>query len=253
MKKVVLYACLIGMLWGACKPEEDSSYREVYVRRYDINDIDILTQFSDSIKYRIDTLEYIPSKPLGKYNYSDKKVFSDKILDLWNQVSLKEIQKRDPELKNDENFVKYQLLRIGDNYRTEFWRTINHFYPDIYDFNNGFYVVETFNQTGTHYHTYYLVKPDDKSYVSYKFKFGEWVDNTLIAYLNNIAKIDSCIFIDHYSELKKDDLLEDLFGTTESMTISYFSIDTIESYSKTESWNNQYVQNMKDLLDGLEK
>jgi|GEM_PF-4839387 len=254
MRQVIFFISIIEIFFlSSCKQENTSSHREIYVRKYDINNIDNLEQFSDNLEYRIDTIEYIPSKPLGEYNYSYGKIFTDSILSLWNQASIENIKKIDPELKNNGNFVKYQILNIGNNHRTEFWRTINCFYSSMYNFEKGFYIVETSNSGERSYESFYLISPKaENEYYAHEFRFGVWDNSFMMAYLNRINRIDYAIFDSLLMELKKQNTDDNLIWGPSELTISYFYNDTIESYVNIYYGNLETITKMKNLLDGID-
>jgi hypothetical protein len=254
-KYIILFVPLIGIMsfFCSCKQEEKEEDHEIYFRRY-VYKNDIPEQGEDPLECWIDTVEYVIEKPLGNYNYDndDWKVFSDSILHLWNQVSMKNIKKNDLELLNDRNYVWYQILEIGDNNRLAFWRMVNKFYTSYYDFDKGFYVIETENQSvDPVYRAFYLISPKSRNkYLSHKFKFGVWNDSEVIAYLTDIKEIDCNIFNSYYAELKKQDVHNELLWGFSELTISYFHNDTIESYVNTDYGNFETIAKIKDLLDG---
>lgn len=262
MRKIIFFVYLVTIvpLFISCKSEntieeQQKERNEIYIRKYNVNNIDILEQFSDILEFRIDTIEYILRDPLGEYRYSYGKIFTDSILHLWNQSSMKNIKERDPELKIDGNFVKYQILEIGDNYRTEFWRTINNFYFSWYNFEKGFYVVETENPlSDPNYVAYYLIVPKEKNiYRSYQFRFGIWGKTGLMSYLKDIKEIDYDIFFSYFIELEKQDIHDFLILGPSELTISYFHNDTIKSFVNIEYGNSEFILRMKELLDGTNK
>lgn len=202
---------------------------------------------------RVDTIEYIVGKPLGKYNWlSDNIIFTDSILLVWNRVSMENIKKIDPELLNDGNYVKYQILQHGDNNRLEFWRMINCFYSSWYRFEKGFYVVETFNRSGHHHYAYYLIAPNGDKYMSYQFHFGIFPNCGLIAYLKDIKEINRMSFYSYYSELKKQKVFDELIWGPSEFIISYFHKDTIESYVSVDYGNFDIIPKMGDLINGIQ-
>jgi hypothetical protein len=174
------------------------------------------------------------------------------------------IKKNDPELKLDYNYYWYQALGFGSNPRLEFWRTINYYYIDCYDFDRGFYVIEA-NRSGDfsggiRYSSYLIVPWGKNRYKAFQFLW-QWrvkaESDRLICYLNNINLIDYHKFYQYYVGLKKQDVKEYLWdanplspkGITE-LSISYFHKDTIESYMNMEYGNRELTNKMYDLLNG---
>jgi hypothetical protein len=248
----LLFVSLIGIMGflSSCNQEEKEKSHEIYIRRYAYKN-DIPEQGEEPVKCWIDTVEYVVGKPLGEYYYSSEyKVFSDSILKLWNQISMRNIKKFDPELLQDGNYERYQFFEIGDNYRLAFWRMINKFYSSCYNFDEGFYVVEIENRD-PYYSAYYLISSKLKNkYLSYRFEFGVWNDCELISYLTDINKIDINTFYYYYSELKKQKVHDEFLWGPSELTISYFHNDTIESYVNIDYGNIEITNKMKDLLNG---
>jgi hypothetical protein len=254
-KNILLFVPLIGIMsfFSSCKQEKKEECHEIYFRRYVYNN-DIPEQGEEPLECRIDTVEYVIEKSLGKYNYDrdDWEVFSDSILSLWNQVSMKNIKKNDPKLLNDRNYVWYQILEIGDNKRLAFWRMVNKFYTSYYDFDEGFYVIETENRSADPiYYASYLISPKSRNkHSALQFGFGGWNNSESIAYLTDIKEIDCNIFNSYYTELKKQNVHDELLWGFSECTISYFHKDTIESYVNIDYGNFEIIAKMKDLLDG---
>jgi len=260
MQRLLNFSFLIGIILffvNSCKYDNSlETHKEaigvIYVKKYDINTSDdIPEQFTNNLKYKIDTLKYKLSKPLGEYKFSYKKVFTDSILHTWNRISMENIKKTDPKLLKNGNYVKYQFLKTGDNYRTEFWRMMNCFYSSLYDFDKGFYVVETFNSSSDpHYNAIFLISPQTgNKTISYQFRFGTWTNSDLMAYLKDIIEIDYNAFYSNFVELKKQNIYDELIWGLSELTVSYFYGDTIESYVNIEYGNFEIISKIEKLLE----
>ena len=260
MKKIPFFSYIIVMLFFVCSCKHGDSVEKqaedigvIYVRKYNINNLNVPEQFAENFEYKNDTLKYKISKPLGEFHYSYQKIFTDSILHLWNRISMANIKKTDPKLLNNGNYLKYQILKIGDNYRTEFLRMINSFYSSLYDFDKGFYIIEIINSSSDpHYNASYLILPQgsNKS-LSYQFRFGTWDNLELMAYLKNINEIDYDVFYSYFIELKKQNIYDELIWGPSELTVSYFHKDTIESYVNIDYGNFEIIPKINDLLDGI--
>ena len=247
---------LIGAFFFICSckqktfEKQDEEFKVIYIRKIDT---DKVPEQIASFEYKTDTVKYKISKPLGEYQYAYRKVFTDSILHLWNRVSMENIIKTDPKLLNNDNYNKYQILKIGDNNRTEFWRMVNRFYFSLYDFDKGFYVVETFSFTTDPYYRalYLIVSQYNNKYVSYQFRLGIWDNSELIAYLKNIKEIDYDTFYACFTELKKQNKHDEFIWGLSELTVSYFHNDTIESYVNIEYGNFEIVSKIEKLLNGI--
>ena len=250
---------IIIFLVYSCKLENSLEKQKdeigvIYVRKYDFNTSDTLPeQFVDKLEYKIDTLKYKISKPLGEYLYTYKKVFTDSILHLWNQISIMNIIKTDPKLLYDGNYMKHQILKNGDNYRTEFWRMINCFYFSLYDFDKGFFVVEIINSSSNpHYNALYLIPHRNNKSNSYQFRFGTWENSELMAYLKDINEIDYSVLYSYFLELRKQNTYDEFDRGISELTISYFYGNSIESYVNIEYVNIKIMSKIEKLLYGVD-
>lgn len=252
MRKVIIFICLLMLFYSStCKKENnikniDDKSKVVHLKRPDFKGV-IPEQGMEAEEYIIDTI-YYQLKPLGKYSEVQINYFTDSVLCLWNQISLQNIKKIDPNLADYVNYNRYQILKAGDMLRLEFWRTINKYYSHWYDFDRGFYVVEIFSENPSP--NYYLISPTHKNeYYYYGFHFDLWSDSQ-IAYLNRIGKIDFDLFFDYYSEIKEQKVTGLLaFKALSEFDVSFFYKDTIESYMNIGEGNFEVVGKMKKLFD----
>ena len=258
MKRIV-YFCFFIVIFcfvDSCKisssiEKEGVMFQDIYLRKYHFHNVDNLEQFNDSIGYTIDTVKYKLSKPLGNHQYAYDMKFTDSILHLWNNVSVKNIIKTDPEFLIDGNYHKYQILNVGDNKRTEFLRILNCFYSSLYNFEKGFYVVEVFNSSvNPHYDAFYLIIPhDNRKATSYHFRFGTWENSELMVYLKNINDIDYVDFYSYFTKLKDQDKRDLLISGASEFTVSYFRNDVIESFVSIQYGNFDIIQKIENLLN----